>query len=178
MTLSKSFILLLIFLLAFVPRTPLCQVVIALSWVLIALLSLMSDSMNLIISYIAPTCLMSSHIEPFYISFAAWFSIFLQGGDFPLSVFILHMCPCIENRYVPLLGTSLFSHLTLVSSYSVTLKKFYYFWSFSNIWKSPKNLKNKKTGQENMLSLATVDSCRLQTENYISHPLVGLIVWI
>ena len=29
-----------------------------------------------------------------------------------------------------------------------------------------------------MLSLAAVESCRLRTEHCISHPLVGLIVWI
>ena len=28
---------------------------------------------------------------------------FLPGGDFPPSVDILHMYPCIEHRYVPLL---------------------------------------------------------------------------
>ena len=57
----------------------------------------------------------------------------LSRGDFPPSVTILHMCPCIENRYVPLLGTSLFNHLTLVSSQSITLKQFYSFSSFLNI---------------------------------------------
>ena len=41
---------------------------------------------------------------------------FLSGGDFPPSVDILHMYPCIEHRYVPLLGTSLFSLMKLVSS--------------------------------------------------------------
>ena len=40
----------------------------------------------------------------------------LSVGDFPPSVYILHMYPCIEHRYVPLLGTSLFSLRTLVSS--------------------------------------------------------------
>ena len=34
---------------------------------------------------------------------------FLPGGDFPPSVVILHMFPCIEQRYVPLLGTNLFA---------------------------------------------------------------------
>ena len=51
----------------------------------------------------------------------------LLGGDFPLSLDILHMYPCIENRDVPLLGTSLFSLMTLVSSQYVTIKLFYSF---------------------------------------------------
>ena len=83
MSLLKSPILLLIFLLAFVPRTPLCQVVIALSWVLPASLSLMPDSLTLIISHIARACLMSSQVEPFYISFASWYPIFYWEGTFP-----------------------------------------------------------------------------------------------
>ena len=58
---------------------------------------------------------------------------FLPGGDFPPSVDILHMYPCIEHRYVPLLGNNLFSPMTLLSSQSVTIKLFYYFSSFLNI---------------------------------------------
>ena len=58
---------------------------------------------------------------------------FLPGGDLPPSVDILHMYPCIEHRYVPLLGTSLFSPMTLMSSQSVTIKQFYSFSSFLNI---------------------------------------------
>ena len=57
----------------------------------------------------------------------------LSAGDFPSSVSILHMCHCIEHRYVPLLGTSLFAPMTLVSSQSVTIKQFYSFSSFLNI---------------------------------------------
>ena len=57
---------------------------------------------------------------------------FLPGGDFPLSVAILHVYPCIEHRYVLLLGTSLFVPMTLVSSQFVTIKQFYYFSSFLN----------------------------------------------
>ena len=109
MTLHKSLILLLIFLLTFFPRNPLCQVVIALSWVFPISLNLMLASLTWIISYIAQACLMYGHVDPFYISFVAWFLI-LPGGDFPPRVIILHMCPCIEHRYVPLLGTSLFFH--------------------------------------------------------------------
>ena len=107
MTLSKSFILLLNFMLAIPSGIPcICQVVIALSWALLALLSLMSASMTLIISHIVRACLMSSQAEPFYISFAAWSSL-LPGGDLPPSVVILHIYPCIEHMHVPLLETSL-----------------------------------------------------------------------
>ena len=115
MTFHKSLILLLIFCWPISLRTPSCQVVNALSWAFPALLSLMPASLTLRFSHIAQACLMSSHAEPFYISFVAWFP-FLPGGDFPSSVNILHMYPCIEHRYVPLLGTSLFVHMTLVSS--------------------------------------------------------------
>ena len=68
-----------------------CQVVITLSWVLLALLSLMLASLTLIISHIARACLMSSQAEPFYITLATWYPIFLPGGDFPPSIVILHM---------------------------------------------------------------------------------------
>ena len=116
MTFRKSLILLLILCWPISLRTPLCQVVIALWWVFPALLSFnMSASLTLHFSHIAWACLMSSHVEPFYISFASWFP-FSPGGDFPPSVDILHMYPCIEHRYVPLLGSSLFSLITLVSS--------------------------------------------------------------
>ena len=46
---------------------------------------------------------------------------FLLGGDFPPSVDILHMCPCIEHRYVPLLGTSLFALYDRVLPYYTAL---------------------------------------------------------
>ena len=111
MTLRKSFILLLTFMLAFSPGLPyICQVVISLSWVFLSFLSLMLAFLTLIISHISQACLMSSQVEPFYISFANWFPIFLPGGDFPPSFVILHMYPYIEHRYVSLLGSSLFSH--------------------------------------------------------------------
>ena len=58
---------------------------------------------------------------------------FLPGGDFPPSVAILHMYPCIDHRYVALIGTSLFSPMTLISSQSVTIKQCYSFSSFLNI---------------------------------------------
>ena len=84
MTLSKSFILLLTFMLVLSLGLPcICQVVIALLWVFLAFLSLMSDSLTLIISHIAQGCLMSSQEEPFSISFAAWFPIFYREGTFP-----------------------------------------------------------------------------------------------
>ena len=80
---------------------------------------------------------------------------FSPGGDFPLSVDILHMCPCIEHRHVPLLGTSLFAPMTLVSSQSVTIKQFYSFSRFLNICKSPKKSKNQKARQGKMLSFGS-----------------------
>ena len=84
MTLSKKFILLLNFILAISPWLPcVCQVVNVVSWVFLALLSLMPASLTLIISHIAQSCLMSSQAEPFYISFAAWFPIFYWEGTFP-----------------------------------------------------------------------------------------------
>ena len=59
MTLSKSFILLLTFMLDFSLGLPcICQVVIALLRVLSAFLSITLASMTLIISYISQACLM------------------------------------------------------------------------------------------------------------------------
>ena len=87
-----------------------------------------------------------SHVQPcraiLYI-LCSLIPYFYREGT-PPSVAILHMCPCIEHRYVPLLGTSLFSPMTLVSSQSVTIKQFYYFSRFLNILKSPKNIKKQK----------------------------------
>ena len=57
---------------------------------------------------------------------------FYQEGTFP-RVLLSYMCPCIEHRYVPLLGTSLFPPMTLVSSQSITIKQFYSFSIFLNI---------------------------------------------
>ena len=88
------------------------------------------------VSAIQPYSSSLSHIQPcraiFYI-LCSLIPHFLLGGDFPPSVIILHMCPCIEHRYVPLLGTSLFTYMTVVSSQYVTIKQFYSFSSFSNI---------------------------------------------
>ena len=162
MTLSKSFILLLTFMLDFSSGLPcICQVVIA--WVFLALLSLMSASLTLIISHIAWYCLMSSQAEPFYIYFAAWFSIFLLGGEFPLSVVIVHMFPWIEHRYVPLLGTSWFVPWHSSPPTFVTIKHFYSFSRFSKYLKKSKKTKKQKAGQERMLSLVVVKSCCLWT---------------
>ena len=84
MTFSKNFILFLNFMLGISPWIPcICQVVIALSWVFIFLLSLTSASLTLIISHITQYCLMSSQVEPFYIYFAAWFPIFYQEENLP-----------------------------------------------------------------------------------------------
>ena len=86
-------------------------------------------------------------------------SLFLLGGDFPPSVAILHMYPCIEHRYVPLLGTSLFAHydtrLLLVCNYKVVL---FFFKLFKYLKKSKKKLKNQKARQGKMLSFG---SCRV-----------------
>ena len=92
MTLSKSFILLLTFMLAISPGLPcICQVKISLSWVLLALLSLIPASLTLIISHIAQACLISSHAEPFYISFATWFPIFTRRGLSPKCRYPTHV---------------------------------------------------------------------------------------
>ena len=53
-----------------------------------------------------------SHVQPSRAILHIFCSLiphFLPGGDIPSSVIILHMFPYIEHRYVPLLGTSLFS---------------------------------------------------------------------
>ena len=70
-----------------------------------------------------------SHVQPCRAIFYILRSLipFLPGGDFPPSVDILHMYPCIEHRYVPLLGTSLFAIMTFVSSQFVTIKLVYSF---------------------------------------------------
>ena len=143
MTLRKSFILLLIFFVGLFLGTPLCQVVIALSWVFLALFSLMLASLTLIISYIARSYLMSSQVEPFYISFAAWFPIFLPKGEFPLSVIILHMFPCLEHRYIPLLGTSLFSPWHSSPPIFVTIKHFYSFFKLFKIFEKVQKIIKK-----------------------------------
>ena len=76
-----------------------------------------------------PYSLSLSHVQPcraiFYILRSL--ILFLPRGDFPPSVYILHMYPFIEHKYVPLLGTSLFSLMTLVSSQFVTIKLVYSF---------------------------------------------------
>ena len=63
----------------FPPRLPLCQVVNALSWDFPALLSFMPAPLTLRFSHIAWSCLISSHSEPFFISFAAWFPFYREG---------------------------------------------------------------------------------------------------
>ena len=143
MTFCKSRILLLILCWLISLRTPSCQVVNALSWVLFALLSFMLAPLTFRFSHIARACLMSSHAEPFYISFAAWFPIFTRG-DFPPSVAILHMCPCIEHRYVLLLGTSFLVPWASSPPRFVTIKHFYSFSSFSKYLKKSKKFKKPK----------------------------------
>ena len=125
MTFRKSLILLLIFCWSISHRTPLCQVVIALSWAFPASLSLMLASLTWSIRHIVRACLMSSHIEPFYIYPLQLDSPFLSGGDFPSGVVFLHMFPCIDHRCVSLLGTSLFVPWHSSSPRFVTIKNFY-----------------------------------------------------
>ena len=59
------------------------QVVIAFSWFLLSFLSFMPAPWLWVTSHIARACLMSSQVEPFHRSFAAWFPIFYQEGTFP-----------------------------------------------------------------------------------------------
>ena len=70
----------------------------------------------------------------------------LLGGDFPPIVDILHMYPCIEHRYVPLLGTSLFSindtHLLLICNYKASL---FFFQAFQITEKDQKKIKKPKS---------------------------------
>ena len=118
---------------------------------------------------------MSSQEEPFIYILCILITP-LPGRDLPPSVIILHMFTCIEHRYVPLLGTSLHSPNTrlLLAMYYKALLFFFKIFEISE--KVQKKSKNQKSGQEKMLSLEEVDSCHLQIEHCISHPLVGLLV--
>ena len=100
-----------------------------------------------------------SHVQPsraiLYI-FCSLIPHFLLGGDFPPSVVILHMFPCIEHRYVPLLGTSLFDPWHSSPPIFVTIKHFYSFSRFSKYLKKfKKKSKKQKAGHEKMLSLSS-----------------------
>ena len=105
MTFSKSLILLLILCWPWPPGLPLYQVVDALSWAFPVLLSFMLAPLTLRFSRIARACLMSSHAEPFFISFAAWFP-FYREGIFP-RVSISYTC-------ILALGIGMFHCLELV----------------------------------------------------------------
>ena len=75
----------------FPSRLPcLYQVVIPFSWVFLAFLSFMSAPWLWVISHIAQACLMSSQVEPFYISFAAWSPLYWEE-NFPR---VLLSCTC------------------------------------------------------------------------------------
>ena len=109
MSLRKSFILLLNFMLAISLRNPLyissCDCIFMSFGFL---LEIYASSLTLI--YL-PYKLILSHVYPsraFLYIFCILICHFLLGGDAPPSVVILHMFHCIEHRYVPLLGTSLF----------------------------------------------------------------------
>ena len=90
------------------------------------LIELYTDSPDIPFQPYSPSL---SHVQPCRAIFYILHNLFpfLSGGDFPSSVDILHMYPCIEHRYVPLLGTSLFSLVTLLSSQFVTIKLVYSF---------------------------------------------------
>ena len=97
--------------------------------------------------YYQPYSPILSHIQPSKAILHIFCNLiphFLPGGDFPPSVVILHMFPCIEHRYVPLLGTSLFSCGHSSPPRLVTIKHFYSFSSFSKYLKKSKKLKNQK----------------------------------
>ena len=104
MTFRKSFILLLIFCWPITLRTPSCQVVNALSWAFLALLSFMPASLTLHFSHIARACPMSSHAEPSFISFAGCFP-FTKRGFSP-------ECQC--PTHVLALSIGMFHYLELV----------------------------------------------------------------
>ena len=155
MSLSKSFILLLNFMMAIPLGLPcICQVVIALSWVLLALLRFTLASLTLIIIHIAQACLMSSQAEHFYISFAAWFPIFHREGTFPSMSF---PCTCFLALSIGMFHflELVCSPLTLVSSYICNYKALLFFFNLFKISENfQKKSKNQKSGQEKMLSLA------------------------
>ena len=140
MSLTKRFIILFNFMLVVPPGIPcIYQVVIAFSWVFLSFLSFMPAPWLWVISHIARVCLMSNQAKPFYISFPPWSSPLL-GGDLPPSFIILHMFPCIEHRYVPLLGASLtipHTHLLLAMYYKALL----FFFKISKYVKSWKRIK-------------------------------------
>ena len=94
---------------------------------LLALSSFMLAPRFRVISHIAPARLNPSEVEPFM--YPLHLDHPLLGGDLPQSVIILHILPCIEHRYVPLLETSFIAHASrlLLTMY---YKHFYSFSSF------------------------------------------------
>ena len=145
MSLSKSFILLLSFMLAMSPGLPCkCQVVIALSWAFPTLLSFMPDSLTLIFSHIAQACLMSSHAEPFYISFATWFPFYWEG-IFP-RVSLSYTCILALSigmfHYLELICLPHDTRLILVCNYKVVL---FFFKLFKYLKKSKKTKTKTKS---------------------------------
>ena len=107
MTFSKRLILLLILCWPWTPPDSLVSSCGCIIMRFACLIELYADSPDIAFQ---PYSLSLSHVQPsraiLYI-FCNLIPHFLPGGDFPPSVVILHMCPCIEHRYVPLLGTSL-----------------------------------------------------------------------
>ena len=150
MSLSKRFILLLNFMLAISLRTPLyissCNCIIMSFAFLIEPYTGFPD-----FGYEAYSPRLS-HVYPsraFLYIFCSLIPQFLPGGDFPPSVVILHMFPCIKHRYVPLLGTSLFSPGHSSPPRLVAIKHFYSFSSFSKYLKNSKKIKiNNKSDRK------------------------------
>ena len=132
MNLRKSLILLLIFLLALFLQDSLMSSCNCIIMSFACLIEPYANFPDFDYQLYSPSL---SHVQPCRAILYILCSLipFLPKGDFPPSVDILHTYPCIEHRYVPLLGTSLFSPMTLVSSYSVTINQFYSFSSFLNI---------------------------------------------
>ena len=111
------------------------------SYILLALLRFMPTPCFIFISHVAWACLNPSQADPF--TYPLQLDHPLPGGDPLPSVLILRILPCIEHRYVPLLGTSFISPdtcLLLVVHYKALL----FFFKLFNIWKSPKKFKKPK----------------------------------
>ena len=107
MSLCKSLILLLIFFVGLCPQDSLMSSCNCIFMSFSCLIEPYVGFLNFECQPYSP--ILSSHAEPFCISFAAWFPILTGRGLSPECRYPTHVS-CIEHRYVPLLGTSLFSH--------------------------------------------------------------------
>ena len=124
-------------------------------------------------SLISWACLNPSWVEP---------SIYPLQLDHPFtrrrpssSVLLLHILPCIEHRYVPLLGTSLLSYDTrflLILYY----KQFYYF-SIFPIWKILKIKKKHKNLDEKLYYfLLGIHRVRSPSNKALHIPSIGWVI--